>query len=343
MEGREPESRSPSVMAVRGLVKRYGPRIALDSVDLTLPAGSVHGLLGANGAGKTTLLRIALGLVRPDAGTVELFGRGMDVPRRLDGVAGFVEAPNLYRYLSGRRNLEMLAALDGGGATGEVDRALDAVGLGDRAGDRVGGYSLGMRQRLGLAAALIRRPRLLVLDEPANGLDPSAARDLHQLVRALAEDGVGVLFSSHDMTEVDAVCDSVTILSRGRVRHSGPLAELRRAAPDGAYHLSTSNDAAAVTIAAGVPGIRVVLGEAHVCVEATERALDTYVVALGRAGVAVRRLTLATPPLEQLFFRLTEEPSDDDATPRRAGADSPPEDPPDHHGSYRAGHTVVIR
>src|SRR4051795_5770660 len=177
---------------VRGLVKRYGAIVAVDDVDLTVQSGDVYGYLGPNGAGKTTSLRMLLGLIRPDEGSARLFGRDplLEGARALDRVAGFVEAPRFYPYMSGRRNLELVAALDGGDAAARIDEALDTVDLADRAKDRVGGYSHGMRQRLGIAGALLRAPRLLLLDEPATGLDPAGMRDMRLLIRRLADDGM---------------------------------------------------------------------------------------------------------------------------------------------------------
>src|SRR5438552_11439014 len=166
-------------LEIRGLVKHYGDLVAVDDVDLTVGEGDVYGYLGPNGAGKTTSLRMMLGLIRPTAGHVRLFGRDPLLGvRALEGVAGFVEAPRFYPYLSGRRNLEMLAAYDGGAARDRIDESLDIVELADRASDRVGGYSHGMKQRLGIAAALLRNPRLMLLDEPATGLDPAGMRDM---------------------------------------------------------------------------------------------------------------------------------------------------------------------
>ena len=167
---------TPPPIEVRGLVKRYGELTAVGGVDLTVQTGDVYGYLGPNGAGKTTSLRMMLGLIRPTEGTVRLFGRDpMESVRALEGVAGFVEAPTFYPYLNARKNLEMLAAYDGGGAPERIDQALDTVELTDRQRDRVGGYSHGMRQRLGIAAALLRDPKLLLLDEPATG--PGPGRD----------------------------------------------------------------------------------------------------------------------------------------------------------------------
>jgi ABC-2 type transport system ATP-binding protein len=180
---------------VRGLVKRYGDVTAVAGVDLTVHSGDVYGYLGPNGAGKTTVLRILLGLIRPTAGEARLFGRDplLVGAAALDGVAGFVEAPRFYPYLSGRKNLELLAALYGHEAAGRIDEALDIVELTDRQRHRVGGYSHGMRQRLGVAAALIRDPKLLLLDEPATGLDPAGMRDMHALVARLSLAGTTVL------------------------------------------------------------------------------------------------------------------------------------------------------
>ena len=219
---------SASPIEARGLVKRYGRITAVDHVDLTVQAGDVYGYLGPNGAGKTTSLRMLLGLIRPDEGSARLFGRDplAEGARALDGVAGFVEAPRFYPYLTGRRNLEHVAALDGDGAAGRIDAALDTVDLADRARDKVGGYSHGMRQRLGIAGALLRDPQLLLLDEPTTGLDPAGMRDMRRLVRRLADQGMTVLLSSHLMGEVEELCDRVAIVRSGRVVYEGSLDDL---------------------------------------------------------------------------------------------------------------------
>src|SRR3954469_2342606 len=217
-----------------GVTKRFGSLRAVDDLTLKVRAGEVYGVLGPNGAGKTTLLRMLFGLIRPDAGTIRVFGRtwaehGVAV---LDGVAGFIESPKFYPYLTGRQNLEGLALLDGGARPGLLAEVLEVVDLVERADDKGGGYSFGMRQRLGVAASLLREPKLLVLDEPANGLDPAGMRDMRALVKRLAGSGLTVLLSSHDMAEVEDICDNVTIMRKGTVIYHGTIATLREQAPD---------------------------------------------------------------------------------------------------------------
>jgi ABC-2 type transport system ATP-binding protein len=297
-----------------GVSKRYGERDALCGVDLVARPGRLHGLLGPNGAGKTTLMRVMLGLVRRDAGTVRLLGRGLDstagpVP---DGVAGFVESSGLYPYLSGRRNLALLTRLDVGGASGasgRVGSVLEQVGLLEQADHLVAGYSAGMRQRLGLAAALLRSPRLLLLDEPTSSLDPAGARDVRALLARLADEGAAVVLSSHDMTEVEELCAALTIVHRGRVVFSGTVDELRTLAPDQVYALQTSDDRAALSLASGRPGVKVTpaVDDPGLDVSAVREVIDAYVIALGQAGIAVRRLERRARSLESLFLRLTED------------------------------------
>ena len=298
------------VVEARGLVKTYGDITAVDHVDLTVEAGDVYGYLGPNGAGKTTSLRMLLGLIRPSSGSARLFGRDpmIDGVRALDGVAGFVEAPRFYPYLSGRKNLELVAALDGDGARTQIDAALDTVDLVDRAKDRVGGYSHGMRQRLGIAGALIRRPRLLLLDEPATGLDPAGMRDMRALIRSLAESGITVLLSSHLMNEVEELCNRVAIIRAGRIVYEGRLDELRASAA-GSYTLRTSDDAMAARICAAQPGLReLTVTPAGLRMRGDEAAIEELSLELARAGVALRALVPDAASLEQRFFELTEDP-----------------------------------
>jgi ABC-2 type transport system ATP-binding protein len=299
-----------TVLTIRGLTKRFERTCAIDGVDLALGEGEVRGLLGPNGAGKTTLLRLLLGLVRPDGGTIELFGRPLGVPASLtlDGIAGFVEEPSFYPYLSGRANLEILAELDAGGARRRVDDVLEQVELTGRAGDRVGGYSSGMRQRLGIAAALMRVPRLLLFDEPTSALDPAGARLVVGLVRTLADSGVAVLLSSHQIEEIESVCDSFSVLNRGRVVWDGTADRMRVEAPPSAYRMTTSDDARALALAKGRQGIRAERSpDGGLALEADDGALDPFVLALGHADVAIRRLELSMSPLQSMFFALTDQ------------------------------------
>ncbi|HEX6471492.1 MAG TPA: ABC transporter ATP-binding protein [Streptosporangiaceae bacterium] len=310
---------TPAIRA-RGITKCFGDVVALDGVDLEVAAGQVHGLVGPNGAGKTTLLGLLLGLAVGDSGRLEILGtpiaRTLAVP---DGVAGFVDAPGLYPSLSARQNLSALASLRGYGAgygTGPaagVDGALEQVGLTDVADDRVRGFSLGMRQRLGLAAALLTKPRLLVLDEPANGLDPAGKHHVHRVITGLAADGTAVVISSHRMDDLAALCSEVTILATGRVVFSGPVSKLAAESGELDYRLLTSDPAAARGVAARTPGLRVVprrgpgrWSDAGVLVvRGPVPAIDELVARLVGAGVAVRELAPVVAPLEAAFLALT--------------------------------------
>jgi ABC-2 type transport system ATP-binding protein len=220
-------------------------------------------------------------------------------------VAGFVEDPAFYPYLSGRANLELLADLDGGGDGGRVAEVLEIVELTGRAGDRVRGYSHGMRQRLGLAAALLRRPRLLVLDEPTTGLDPAGMRDMRALVHRLAGEGITVLLSSHLMGEVEALCNRVAILREGRVRYEGDLAEVT-ARSNGRYRLQATDPGSALAVCQAADGIRDVHAEGSaVAFAAAPDAVAPLTLALAAAGIGIHAL-VPSGGLEELFFDLTE-------------------------------------
>jgi ABC-2 type transport system ATP-binding protein len=306
----------------RGLVKRYKEVLAVDHVDLNVRVGDVYGFLGPNGAGKTTTLRMALGLIVPTEGSVELFGRDpmRDGARALEGVAGFVEAPRFYPYLSARKNLQLLAALDGDGAAGRIDEVLGVVELTPRAGHRVGGFSHGMRQRLGIAAALLRRPRLLILDEPATGLDPAGMRDMRLLIRRLADDGMTVLLSSHLLAEVEEVCNRVAIVRSGRIVYEGEIADLNSGAGT-TYRLVTTDDERALAVCRAQPGVANVRVESRrISFTADETAVAELSQALVEAGALIRSLAPQSVTLEDLFFSLTE----DRATPSAA---TPPDLP----------------
>jgi len=303
---------NPAVRA-RAVSKSFGDVIALDNVDLDVTEGQIHGLIGPNGAGKTTLLGLLLGLAIADTGTLEILGS--TIGRTLtvsDGVAGFVDGPGLYPSLTPRRNLRALASLRGYGA-GNVDDALEQVGLTDVGDDPVRGFSLGMRQRLGLAAALLTEPRLLVLDEPANGLDPAGTRHVHQVLTRLAADGVAVVLSSHRMDDLAALCSEVTILNTGRVVFTGPVSKLAAESGELEYRLRVSHLELARTIAAGTPDVRLQPSDAPalrpepdaIIVRAPMPAMDELVIRLIRDGVALRELAPVVPPLEAAFLALT--------------------------------------
>ena len=300
----------PALEAI-GVAKRFGGRDALRGVDLIAQPGELHGLLGPNGAGKTTLMRVVLGLVHRDAGAVRILGCDLDAARGTipDGVAGLVEGPAFYPYLSGRRNLELLARLDAGERSARGDRvgaALERTGLASQAEIAVAGYSAGMRQRLGLAAAMLRSPRLLLLDEPTSALDPAGAHDVRALARRLADEGAAVVLSSHDMSEVEELCSTITVIDRGRVIFSGTVDELRNRAPAEVHALRTSDDAAALQVASRRQGVKVTRAAGGgLEVAADLETLDGYVIALGCSGVAVRELERRARSLESLFLELT--------------------------------------
>jgi len=294
-------------ISTTGLVKRYGDIVAVNGVDLTVERGDVFGYLGPNGAGKTTLLRILLGLIRPTSGSAKLFGRDplVDGVRALDGVAGFVEGPRFYSYLSGRKNLELLADYDGDGARSRIDSVLEIVELRDRAKDRVGGYSHGMRQRLGIASSLLRQPRLLLLDEPTTGLDPAGMRDMRDLVRRLAGEGITILLSSHLLNEVEDLCNRVAIIRKGGIVYEGPLSELLATAATGYRLRATDPERARVVLLSqrGVDGVS--LGEGQLRFTADEEAVARAAIALGQARIGITALIPETASLEELFLGLT--------------------------------------
>ena len=306
---------APSAVRARGIAKTFGDVVALEAVDLDVTEGEVHGLVGPNGAGKTTLLGLLLGFAVADSGTLEILGtpvrRALAVP---DGVAGFVDGPGLYPTLTARQNLSAVTRLRGRGvADREVADALEQVGLGAVADDVVRGFSLGMRQRLGLAAALLTHPRLLVLDEPANGLDPAGKNHVHGVITGLAAEGTAVVMSSHRMDDLAALCTEVTLLATGRVVFSGTLAKLALESDELDYRVATSDRATAARVADGIRGLRVVdddqatlrrLGS-ELVVRGGVAGMDELVVRLVGAGVSVRELAPVVAPLESAFLALT--------------------------------------
>ena len=306
-------------IAARGLTKRYGGVAAVDVLDLTVEPGELFGFLGPNGAGKTTTIRMALGLIFPTDGDVELFGRRVTPDRApLERVGALVEEPAFWRYLSGRKNLEYFARAGGSRADvrarlARVDEALSTVGLGEAADKRVKAYSQGMRQRLGVALALLGDPDLLVLDEPTNGLDPSGMREMRVLLRRLADGGTTIFVSSHLLAEVEAMCDRVGVMAQGRLVAEGPPATLRGAADR--VRVEVDDVDAAVRVITDLPG-------ATAAPERSATAVDgsgVLVVALADgftaasvnaslvgAGIGVHALVPDRSSLEDVFLELVE-------------------------------------
>src|SRR3954453_5639558 len=277
-----------TVVQARGLVKHYGEIHAVDDIDLTVPGGDVYGLLGPNGAGKTTFMRMLFGLIRPDAGRIELFGR-REVAGPVDAlkdVAGFVETPRFYPYLSGRANLEILATLDRRDAAKRIDEVLLQVDLTERAHSKVREYSYGMVQRLGVAAALMRSPRLLILDEPTNGLDPAGIRDMRALIRRLAGTGITILLSSHHMLEVEATCRHVAIMRRGKIAFEGSMEDLRARADAVEYRLLTTDAARAADVSRAADGVANVRAASDgIRFDSTPDAVERLTARLGGMGI----------------------------------------------------------
>jgi ABC-2 type transport system ATP-binding protein len=287
---------------------RHGPRRALDGFDMAIDAGQVHGFLGPNGSGKTTTLRTLLGLVGADSGAMRLFGLPVpqELPTVIDRVGAIVESPQFFGNFPGRRTLT-LPATAGGVPVRRVDEVLELVGLRDRAGDRVKTYSLGMRQRLAVASALLKSPELLILDEPANGLDPAGIREMRDLMRALASTGATVLISSHLLDEVEQICDSVTIISRGRRVAAGPVADVVAVHDRGEYRVKVADLARAAEVLAGAnleagPTVRV--NGDHLIVSGVSDAAS-ITETLGAHGLWVRELTPLGPDLEDVFLTIT--------------------------------------
>ena len=312
---------TPSVVT-SGLTKRFGPRLAVDAIDIELPAGVVSGFVGPNGAGKTTTIQLLLGLCRPTSGTAEVLGRPITDPASYLGrVGALIEAPSFYPTLSGRRNLEVLTRL-GRIDSSRVAEVLAMVELSDRANDFVRAYSLGMKQRLGVAAALLPDPQLCILDEPTNGLDPAGIREMRAVIRGLADRGISVFVSSHLLAEIEAVCDHLVMIDRGRIVFQGGVERLIAAqhsdivaTPEHPGDLQALADLCA---AAGKPA-RVEQGEVHV------EAPQDWAPELNRqamaAGITLRGLTVRRASLEEAFFAITDSEPDRDRDEGGDGGD----------------------
>ncbi|MCW2506301.1 MAG: transporter [Actinomycetia bacterium] len=289
---------------ISGLRKSFGGHTAVDGLDLVVEPGHVHGFLGPNGSGKTTTIRALLGLIRADAGTMRLFGHEVphELPKVIGRVGAVVESPQFFPYFSGRRNLSLLAGV-AGVKRRRIDEVLEVCGLRDRARDPVRTYSLGMRQRLAIAATLLKSPGLLILDEPNNGLDPAGIREVRDLMRSLADGGAAVLVSSHILAEIQQVCDAVSIITRGRHVKTGPVSELlaSRDEHDVRVKVSDLEEARSILAASGLP---VRLERDHLVVsDIADPAWITQT--LSRRRLFVSELTPIAPDLESIFLELT--------------------------------------
>ena len=307
-----------SEFAIRteGLTKRFGSQVAVNGVDLRVPSGAVFGFLGPNGSGKTTTIRLLLGLASATSGEIEVLGRPMpgDLAAVLPEVGALVEGPGFYPYLSGAANLYRLDTADGHATSAtrraRVQDALERVGLSHAAGKKVKAYSLGMKQRLGIANALLIPRRLLVLDEPTNGLDPQGTREVRSLIRLLAAEGTTIFVSSHLLTEIEQICTDAAVMSVGRLVAQGTLSELRGVGGARVRLESPDRNAASavfarfgMTMAEPTPDG----GELFASFGTVEPDPDTVVAALVEAKVRVRSFTVERPSLEQRFVDLTGE------------------------------------
>ncbi len=320
-----------AIIELNGLRKVYSKRrgddvVAVEGFDLALGRpGAVHGYLGPNGSGKTTTIRCLLGLIRPTSGTTTVFGVDSSRYHEVAGrVGAIVENPKMFPNFSGKRNLSLLAGISGI-PTNEVDRVLGVVGLTDRAKDNFGSYSLGMKQRLAIAAALLKNPDLLILDEPGNGLDPAGIAEMRVLIRNIADQGKAVLVSSHQLAEIEIVCDDVTIISNGRLIESGTLDHIRSfAGGDNVVLTIADTEAALVALeqARIVAHRRPKPGELLVDVAAERTSEVTEVLAA--KGLYLSGLRSERPTLEAAFLNLTGAPPPPDGPIAPPGPPNPP-------------------
>jgi ABC-2 type transport system ATP-binding protein len=305
-------SQRPAGIACRGLTKRYGRATALDDLDLTVDEGEIFGFLGPNGAGKTTTLRILLGLIRPTSGSASINGHAVPDPRGLKDVGAMVEEPAFYPWLTGRRNLHVLAQVGAPIPQSAIEEAMDRAGIAAAAGDKVKTYSQGMRQRLGLAAALMRRPRLLLLDEPTNGLDPVGIRDFRSLLRRVAEEGTTVFLSSHLLTEVEQLCHRVAVVDRGKLKAVGTLDELGGAGRTVRVEVAPEDHAAALTLLRPLRAEELDSGAIRVTADSGRSVAER----LAGGGVFPETITVERRSLEDLFMGLTSAEGESSATAR---------------------------
>jgi ABC-2 type transport system ATP-binding protein len=295
-----------------GLTKRFGSNVAVDQVGLLVPRGCAFGYLGPNGAGKTTLIRTLLGLTRADAGTMSLLGVPVPADRRLAlaRVGAIVDEPRFHSHLTGRENLRLLAAARGQDAGSRIDPSLHRVGLADRADHKVAAYSMGMRQRLGVAACLLGDPELLILDEPMNGLDPAGMHEMRAMIASLVDEGRTVMLSSHLLDEVERSCDVVAIVDRGRVVRQGPIDELVRSAGTSVVQVDCDDPATAQRVVqdAGIAAATS-LSETGIAVTLQPGAQRSVVAEVNKrlvgAGIPVYRLQETNASLEDWFLSVT--------------------------------------
>jgi ABC-2 type transport system ATP-binding protein len=294
------------VISCARLTKRFGSAVAVRDLDLDVSAGQVYGFLGPNGAGKTTTIRMLLGLIAPTGGQVRLLGRLLPDPRAVARTGSMIEEPAFYPWLTGRQNLQVLADSGGGCAATEFGRVLDATGLSQAASRKVRTYSQGMRQRLGLAAAMLGRPSLLIIDEPTNGLDPAGIREIRGLLRDLAADGTTVFMSSHLLAEVEQVCDRVAVIVRGRLVEEGPPAVLGATKRRIRVQVTAADIAVAWQLLVRWPARQA--GDGQFLVE-HDIGRDVN-AALAAGGVIAESVTVETPALEDRFLEIVEEEED---------------------------------
>ena len=292
------------VIQTHDLTKRYGRLVAVDHLSLEMPRGQVFGLLGPNGSGKTTLMSMLLGLLRPTSGSFSLLGLPGAQREALRRTGAIVETPAFYPYLSGRQNLAYFQGLLGGSDAGELDRLLEQVGLAGRDNDRFQNYSLGMKQRLGLAYALLGDPELLLLDEPTNGMDPAGMAEVRDLIRSLGKAGRSVLLSSHLLNEVEQMCDGVAILSKGQLIAQGAVSSLVQSGEQ--VLLRTTDDAQAVAILSALEWVGEVAREdTGLVVHADTSRSWELTAALSQCQVYVKEMTTGQLSLERYFLDVT--------------------------------------
>ena len=302
---------SDLVIRTDGLTKRYGKIVAVDGLSMEVRRGHVYGLLGPNGSGKTTTMGMLLGLVRPTSGSFSLFGSSDGHRDALRRIGSIVETPAFYPYLSGRQNLAYFQGISGRGEPSELDELLERVGLASRGGDRFQTYSLGMKQRLGLAYAMLDDPELLFLDEPTNGMDPEGMAEVRELVRSLGTGGRTVLLSSHLLHEVEQVCDSVTIISRGKLIAQGAVADLLRARRSEQVRVKTTDDAKARETLSALEWVEDVAVQAgSLLVTAPIARSGDLTSALSQAGVSVTEMAPVQTSLEEYFLEVTGDDSE---------------------------------